>query len=265
MKFVWGILITLFFFFTPSQVFAADELVTITTSTTSITALNEFSVSVTASSLFADTQYYFKAIGGDSNYDVQTKASDGNWLSWNTSWSEMPTFTSDSSGQINTTITSRFRKETTGGDKSLLVRIRKVSTETNIDSNSVTIAVTALPDPTPSPSPSPTPTPTAAASPTPTTKPTVKPTSQPTIKALPTPVEEVFSAQTGTYQTPGYSFAQSSPSSEETPQYQGGSSGAAIVLIFAGIGFVGVALLPFIKRAVSSYNTKTHVPQNPSV
>lgn len=232
--------------FLPKTILAAAAVTV--TGPTEVTAMNEFSLSIAATGLDPTTKYYFKGVGGNENYDIQTKGQSSNWLNWNSSWNEFPQFESISDGTLSTTLTVRFRNETTSGSKNVRVRIRKLDTEDNIDSNDIQISVTALPQTTPSPTPSLSPTPTIT--PKPTSSPTIRPTAKATSFATsrPTSAPQVLSA---TNQPNSLMGTVTSP----TPTPQGESTDSpnivAISLSIAGVVFLGLATFPFLKSKLN--------------
>ena len=94
----------------------------------------------------------------------------------------MPEFMSNAEGGASAMVKARFESTTSGGTKEFKIRIRRVNTDPNYDSEVVSlevIAATSNPSPiltqTPSPSPSPLPAPTPVKTSTPTKTPTPKP------------------------------------------------------------------------------------------
>lgn len=235
-----------------SYVYAAPQI-NITLNQSSSMAGNEFQIDVSANDLEPSASYYIKALGGESFYDVQTLNS-GNWLSWNSSWEEMPQFMSASDSATLTTVKARFKSDTPTGNKEVKVRIRKVGTESNDDSNVLSMIVEATPTPSPTPqptnsptpnptpSPTPSPTPTKTSTPKPTVKPSKKPTSSPesSDSSSPTPI----SIQGEATSTPTVLSAEGSGGEAKGG---GNFSPFAIIMIVAGVGFIGASVVSFIK------------------
>jgi hypothetical protein len=162
-----------------------------TPSLTSVKGGDEFQLDVSASGLDASSTYYIKALGGEEFYEVQT-LNNSNWLSWNSSWEQMPQFvtTEATESATLTSVKARFKDES-NGNKELKVRVRKTGQDENYDSTIVAMSVEAKPTASPSPTPtaSPTPSPTPTKSPTATPKPTPTPSKKPTPTPTPSPTE----------------------------------------------------------------------------
>ncbi|KKT49671.1 MAG: hypothetical protein UW41_C0003G0038 [Candidatus Collierbacteria bacterium GW2011_GWC2_44_18] len=144
----------------------ATPVVTVSSFPPSVVAGEKFSPSFNISGLSLSSSYFMKALGGNSFSEVDTWNS--SWLQQNADWTSMPSFTSDSDGNAQTTIECRFDPATATGSKEFKVRIRKADIATNYDSSPVTVSVL---DATPTVSPTATPTtktPTLTQSPSPT-------------------------------------------------------------------------------------------------
>ncbi len=250
------------YFLLVSQTTAASQL-EITSFPSSTVAGEEFNVTFLASSLETDANYYAKALGGESFYSVQTWSSEtSSWLSWNSSWSDMPKFTANESS-MSTSIKARFKATTSAGAKEFKVRIRKITGSTNYDSDIVVISVSE-PIPTPTPSPTPTPTQSPSSTPTPTSTPTKIPTAtpKPTVKALVTKKPKVISTKKTSDEEDseilGLREGLEPPSPTPIPESEEKRKIpiTAVLFVLGGLGFMGVAGYPFLKSMKKRYNIK---------
>ncbi len=227
--------------------------VTISNFPSSATAGQQFDVSFSATNLESSTTYNTKALGGDSFNEVDTW--NGQWLQQNTSWSSMPSFTSDASGSAVVNITARFDSDTQAGEKEFKVRINKTS---NYDSSVVNVSVIAA---TPTPTPAPTSNSTTVPTSTPTSAPvaTAKPTATPKPKTpTPKPSSTPEETPTNTPEVLGIT-ASESPTPSQTPQ--AAASGKKIpvlpiVLIILGVIFIGIPVVWFFRQR-ALYNDST--------
>lgn len=88
-----------------------------------------FDISISLSSLKADTLYYIKAlIGEDSSSMVDGKtlsSDDVTWLSWNGSWDKMPKVQTNSLGLATITVKSKTGDDITVGDYQLMIKVKE--------------------------------------------------------------------------------------------------------------------------------------------
>jgi len=220
----------------------ASPQVIISISQSSVVAGNEFDINVSATGLDAASSYYIKALGGENFYDVQT-FNNSNWLSWNSSWEELPQFsTQEATESASLTVKAKFKSDTPSGSKEVKARIRKTTNETNYDSQVLTMNIEATPTPSPTPtptpartvSPSPTPTPSPAKTATPTPKPTRTPSPTPAVTASSTPMAQLRGEATSTPTVLGLEDEAQGESSSSVPI-------PAIGLIAGGVVFMGLA------------------------
>lgn len=243
-----------FLFLFPSLIYAAPSI-TISLPQTSVTAGDEFMIEISAEDIDPNTAYYMKALGGPELYDVQT-LHNSSWLSWNSTWSDFPTLTSENSS-ASATLTARFKPGLQGATLDIKTRIRKADSETNIDSNimSMQVIIRPTPQPTPTSTKTPTPTPTHTPSPTPTKPPTPKPTPKKTSTPSPTPEDQPAEGDVLSI------VAQATPElwPTSTPLVATDQQGkpvalAAFLFIVPGVGLTIFGIYSFLKRSKTQYN-----------
>lgn len=212
----------------------------------------EFQVSFNTISLTANSSYYSKSISVDSDYDVQTWSNKtSSWLNYNSSWDDMPEFTSNSEGSASATLKIRFKSDINSGIKNIKVRIRKTNSSSNDDSLSILLPVTAAtsaPSPTPDPeeTESPTSTPTTTLTPTSTSTSIKTPTPKPTKISTPEPTEGVKIEGVLGIQNENIS---PTPSEDFQEGFQKPKvSILAIVFVILGISFVGFSGFAFFRK-----------------
>lgn len=239
------------FFLSVSQALAAPT-VQINIPSTSVIAGDEFKIEMTAQEVQPNGIYYAKALGGSEFYDVQTLYN-SSWLSWNSSWSDMPTIT-PTTATGSATLTARFKPDLPGGTYNVKVRIRSSDSDTNYDSDLISMQVSTRPTPQPTATPSPTPTDTPKPSPTPTKSPTPKPTPKKTPSPTAEPVEEPEAEVLGL-------AAQQTPDlmPTTTPRIASDQESKPIVLtaflfIIPGVALTTFGAYSFLKRHKSEYN-----------
>lgn len=233
----------IFFYLFRSIVFASE--INITSYPSSVQLLEEFKVNISFLSLDPNSSYYIKAIGGDDLYDVQTYSDKtSSYLSWNAPWGNFPEFSTNEIGSSSVEIKSRFKEGTNLGSNQLKIRIRKIDTSDNIDSDNVNIDVTVAPTSMPTSTPTLIPTSTNTPTSTKTQSPTNTPTVKPTVKAVnsPTSTPKLLSENT---ETPGQILGEEK--SEESSKSSILVSGAKISLVL-GLLFSGVAIIIFTQK-----------------
>jgi len=155
---------------------------------------SSFNFNILLSHAKANNDYYFKVYGGVSgdNYAIEVQGSSGWPNGYNGSWTDMPKFTTNSSGDINQNITVRSRLDKPSGLFILTAKVKDANSTFDLTSPTQTIQIidpspSATPQPTSTSAPTsvPTATPTTSASATSTPIPTKSPTR------TPTPTEEV--------------------------------------------------------------------------
>jgi hypothetical protein len=167
----------LFFFLFTSNVFAQTTVV-INDFSQQVEVGQEFEITFSATELSPDIQYYAKIrVGVDSSHLNQAETYNPNMSSWfsdTSSWSNFPIILSNSLGNIEETIKARTKQTVSLGQNKLILRLRKVNVDPNIDSSEIEITLIEAPTPTNTPTliptqiPSATSTPTVLLSPTPT-------------------------------------------------------------------------------------------------
>lgn len=260
-RFLKGITLVLFILFLPLVVYAAAQ-VTIESYPSSTIAGTDMTITFNANSLSTNTNYYYKAVGGEGDQEVQTwsdKASD--WLDLNGAWSSMPEFTSNAEGSASASVRARFDIGILPGTKNFFIRIRKVGIEGNINSSSVNIEVSP---PTPTPSPTPTSAPTSTPTPTSTPSPTATPTKTPTPTPKKTPTSEpvIEGEVEGTSSAVdlfGLRNQLNSPS--PTPEGENDPKPKAPILafVFIGLGIIlfGISGFTLYKGRKGNYNSSS--------
>lgn len=183
------IFLLFFLFLFPRSPIYAAVTITVSQPASSVAINEEFNTSFNTNGLEADTQYYGKIRLGTSGTYTKGETKNGDtWLGDTDSWTSFPTFTSDSSGNLNSTLVGRAKSTATLGENQLFVRLRKVGASANISPDGETVIdITQALTPTPTPSPTPTPTPVPTVKPTPTSKPTSIPLSTQTKTPTPKP------------------------------------------------------------------------------
>lgn len=244
-------LVILLFIASVSQISAAPTT-QINIPSTNVVAGDEFKIEVIVQEIQPDDSYYAKALGGPESYDVQTLYN-SSWLSWNSSWSDMPIITS-STATASATLTARFKPDLQGGTYNVKVRVRKSDSDTNYDSELVPMQVTTRPTPQPTATPSPTPEDTPKPSATPTKSPSPKPTPKKTPTSSPKPTEESEGEVLGL-------AAQKTPDlmPTATPVIASDQENKPIVLtaflfIIPGVALTTFGAYSFLKRHKSEYN-----------
>ncbi len=129
----------------PQKIFAESQI-TISTSPSSVEKLQEFNVEYSVS-LESNQQYYVKVRIGENTSSL-TKGETYNettstWLQDNSSWTSFPTITTNASGNFNSTIKARAKDSAQEGSNKLTVRVRKVGTSTNQDSDPADLQISA--------------------------------------------------------------------------------------------------------------------------
>lgn len=247
-----------------SAVFGAP-LVELLDYPSSIKAGDEFNTTFKAINLEGDRLYYAKAVGGDSGYDVQTWSDKtSSWESWNSTWTNLPEFTSNSEGTISATLKARFKIETSEGDKEFKVRVRDSVTNNNYDSVNVSMPVTkADPTPTDVPTSTPTNTPTSTPTNTPTPTDTSTPTPKPTKKLSATNNSNKNETEGLKLNDEGLIMGYREDLSPTPFQVEGAEDSKtnpfpilAGVFVTVGVGLIGVASRPFFqkKKKSTSFN-----------
>ena len=237
--------LSLFLLLSPSILAVAPQI-EITSYPTSITAGNEFDVSFSATSLEINSSYYMKTVGGDNFREVETlSGKTSSWETWNSSWTNMPEFTSNNEGSASASLKTKFKSSTSADTKEFKVRIRKVGSSTNYDSPIVNILVSAAtPSPAPTSTPEPTQTTTSTLSPIPTSTATPKKTyaPKPTRTRTPKPTNGTGSPKVLGVQGESPDPLPESEENSEKPKINFFS----IILIVVGficVGFAGFAFL----------------------
>ncbi len=241
--------LSLLLVFSSSNTIFASPQIQITNYPSSAIAGSEFNITFSATALDPNVNYYSKSLGGLEFYDSQTwSTKTSSWLSWNSSWSDLDEFTASAEASALGTLKTRFKSDTAAGNQQFKIRIRKVGTETNYDSESVTISV-ASPAPTATPTTTPTSTPIATKTPTPiptatsTPKPTIKPSSTATPTAIPDTTPEVLAFSDEVTPTP-----EPETLSDDQPIVNKKNFPVVpIVLSASGLGLIGAAFYPLIK------------------
>lgn len=219
---------------------------------------DEFNVTFKATGFEGDRLYYAKGVGGNSGYDVQTWSDKtSSWESWDSTWSDLPEFTSNSEGTI---LKTRFKESTSEGDKEFKVRLADSSdTNKTYDSVNVTIPVSKA-DPTPTNSPTPTPT----STPTPTETITSTPTLKPTRKPVNTTTQTSDEAGGLRLDEEGLILGYREDLSPTPFQVEGAEDAKtnpfpvlAGIFMTVGVGLIGVASRPFFQKSKKGYNFKT--------
>ncbi len=111
------------------------------------TAGEGFDVAVTVKNADPSTEYYAKAMIGESTESASLRKGYtynsilDKWLAWNGAWSKMPTFETDTDGDASFTLKSKVKDDASSGTYYYLVRIRKVGTKENLDSDAKTFFV----------------------------------------------------------------------------------------------------------------------------
>lgn len=244
MKNILGVFAALFLLFVfPRETFAIE--ISIDSVPTSIMAGNEFSVSFTGTSLTSNSSYFVKAMGGDSFYDVQTKnESTSAWLAWNASWTDMPSFNSNTEGTMSATIKAQFKSDISAGDKQFKIRIKRSDSSTTYDSSTVSISVsTPTPTPTRNPTSTPTPAPTNPPTPAPTALPTPLPTKSPTPRPTATPTPQILGSETDNPQVDTLALRDSLKTSTPSPTPISKKSNTMFPIVAGAFVFSGVALV----------------------
>jgi len=261
-KFIKFLLLLLLAFIASSQVVLSAPLITINSYPSAAIGGVSFDVSFSVSPLDINSSYYMKGLGLDDDYDIQTwNSSLSTWQNYNSPWSDMPKFNSNSEGSASASLSIRFKPNISSGSKTIKLRIRKVDSETNYDSSSVIISVTAAtptPTPTPTATPTPTPAPTVTSTPTSTPSVTKTPTPKPTVSLTPSPTEN---SEVSNEEVLGIRYESSSPISENTEESINSNEEkrkpSLISLIFVVIGFIfiGFSVFAFIKQKGLNNNT----------
>jgi len=114
-----------------------------------VTAGEGFDVPMTVKNADPSSEYYTKAVIGESTESASLRKGYtynsvlNKWLAWNGAWDEMPTFATDADGGASFTLKSKVKDDTSSGTYYFLVRLRKVGTDDNLDSNAQTFSVNA--------------------------------------------------------------------------------------------------------------------------
>jgi hypothetical protein len=258
-----SILLFLFNFSFVPKVFAAPFVVINSFPSGSI-AGSEMEISHTCIQLDPNVNYYIKALGGDSDYEVQTfNSSTSAWLSWNSSWSDMPQIASSSEGTVSAVLKVKFKPDATAGSKNLKIRIRKVGNDTNYDSLPVVINV-STPTPTPEPTSTPTDTPEPTHTPTSTPNPTVvsAKTSTPAPTKSPTPKPTGSTLPTSSPEELVLGIQNSTPASEALVEGETITQKKfplfPVILIVAGVICIAGSIFFFVKNNVKRGSEKSN-------
>lgn len=148
-----GAVFLIILFLLSFPVFASSSVI-INSYTSSVSRLEEFSVSFTANGLKAKTYYYIKGrIGKEGETPNKGQTYNGSqWLSDSgVAWSNFPSEESDEEGNFSFTITIRAKETAELGMNRLTIRLHE---QDNIDSSPVDIEILGNSSPSPSPSPS---------------------------------------------------------------------------------------------------------------
>ncbi|HUW24011.1 MAG TPA: hypothetical protein VMW04_00105 [Patescibacteria group bacterium] len=237
------VLCSLFFF--PSRALAEPNAAIVSCPNTA-TITQPFQVEIELSNLEAGGKYFVKSVGGKDWYDVKTwSEANSVWLSWNSSWEQMPSVNASAEGTANLSLTSMFVEGTPVGNNLYKIRIRKDDSGTTYDSSSKTISVLEAPTPTPTATPEPTaiptsPPPTATPTPKPptaTSKPSmVTPTVKPTATSSSFPTDSAEGAILGESQSLGLT---GTPEEESAKKESKPSKFLPVIFIFSGLAFIG--------------------------
>jgi len=98
-------------------------------------------------SMSASSTYYIKARVGNTLSSMRNalthNSSTKTWLSDTSAWSKLPTFSTNENGLWAGIVNVKIRESTPLGSNLILIRIRKVGTTKNLDSEAKTIEVVA--------------------------------------------------------------------------------------------------------------------------
>ncbi len=114
-----------------------------------VTAGEGFDVPVTVRNADPSGVYYAKAVIGESTESASLRkgytynSALDKWLAWNGPWEDMPTFETGTDGAALFTLKSKVAESAAAGNYYYLVRIRKVGTKDNLDSEAQTFSVNA--------------------------------------------------------------------------------------------------------------------------
>ncbi len=130
--------------------------------------LNSFEIKVVLKGASPNATYQVRPLGGTGSTDNSLYSlsveNNGHWYPWNGSWSSLPTLATDSQGVGEKTLVVRFGETAASGSNNLLIRLRRLGTEINLDS---TFKEITLEKSSPPPAPSETVPPPASSAPMP--------------------------------------------------------------------------------------------------
>ena len=129
----------------PNQV-SAESQITITSSPSSVKKLEEFNIDFSVS-LEANTQYYIKVRIGETTSDLNKgetyNEATSTWLSDTSEWTSFSTITTGAEGNYSSNIKARAKDTAQEGTNKMTIRVRKVGTDSNTDSDPVNLQLTA--------------------------------------------------------------------------------------------------------------------------
>ncbi len=215
----------------------------------SVSAGEEFDVSVEIQNDESETEYYLKARIGEDTSELtrgETYSSESNsWLTDGSAWTEFPKFTT-TDGSWSGSVKAKVKNDSSAGDYYLVVRVREVDGG-NKDSVEYQLTVSSPSSPTSTPTPNPTTKPSSTPKPTATKKPspTLKPS--PTFEATPSG-DIVFSTASAGKILGEFGEATESGEGDEKKQKTTNRIVAGILIVLGGglISVVGFA--PKIKE-----------------
>lgn len=250
-----------------SFIFPSDALAAFSFQITNIdpdsvsTTEDEVTVSVLINDLPSES--YFRAEwqqSAGSTYFGYSKNNNGEWVKVEASQNCANYFRISDIATTSAILKTKMGNDNNPANGSYSLKVRRYyasSCNVDRDSDPISIAIN-LPTPTPTPTPTSTPTPVSTVTPTPTITAvptatpikTLTPTAKPTLKAVPQTSEpQVLAARKELEATPNPTSTPNSKSDNGKKVPVG-----AVAAIAGGVGFIGVATLPFIRMRLKGYN-----------
>jgi len=122
-----------FFLLLPSFV-KAETSILINSCPSQVNKLGEFEISFTVQ-LETQTEYYYKGRVGQGSTLNKAETYNGEWLGDSDSWSKFPILKTNDTGSFSGNAKLRIKDSALEGENKLILRVRKIGTDNNLDSS----------------------------------------------------------------------------------------------------------------------------------